>query len=101
MKNARLVIAALAALLPSTSWACDGGAGAAIAISTDGHAYTVTNTGRQAVQVVFGAWGKTYELDLAPGQSGTPATSGTSQLPMSGYQTCYATVTAPPAPRRR
>jgi hypothetical protein len=66
-----------------------------VAISTDGQKVTVTDIGRQPVDVSFQAWGTNYDLQLAPGQSGTPINQGINQRYMSGYQTCYARITAP------
>jgi len=71
--------------------ACDGTAGRDIAITTSGQKYTVTDTGREWVQVTFAAFGTTYNLQLAPGQSATPRTTGMLSQPMSGYQSCVAT----------
>jgi hypothetical protein len=61
-----------------------------VSVAFDGQKYAVTNIGRSSVQVTFTAFGNSYELQLAPGQTATPATSGLFQQPMSGYQSCYA-----------
>lgn len=57
----------------------------------DGQKYTVTNLGRAQVQVAFTAFGMTYNLQLAPGQSDSPRTPGMFTQPMMGYQSCVAT----------
>jgi hypothetical protein len=95
MMRALLVAVCLAAV-PSASWACGGPAGQSVAITTGGNGYTVTNIGRARLQIVFTAWSQTYTLTLAPGQSGSPSTGGTFDLPMKGYQGC----TAVPLPAR-
>jgi hypothetical protein len=71
--------------------ACDGWAGRDIAVTFDGQKYTVTNMGREWLQVAFAAFGNTYNLQLAPGQSDSPRTSGMFGQPMYGYQSCVAT----------
>jgi hypothetical protein len=71
--------------------ACDGAASHDVVITFDGQRFTVTNVGREWVQVDFAAFGTTYNLQLAPGQSDTPSTGGTFNLPMNGYQSCVAT----------
>jgi len=88
----RMLAASLfaAVFVPVSALACDGPAGTAIAISYNGNSYTVTNVGRAEVAVTFNAWGKTYSLSLAPGQSGTPSSGGLFNLPMHGYQSCIA-----------
>jgi hypothetical protein len=91
MKSVLLFVAAACATMgPCRTWACGGPVGNAIAITTDGAKYTVTNMARQPVTVIFTAWGQTFQLNLAPGQSGTPFGSGFLGQPMHGYQTCYA-----------
>lgn len=80
--------AAFSALAPCCARACGGPAGNTIAITGDGTKYTVTNVGRQLVTVIFTAWGKTYQLVLAPGQSGTPISPGPFGQFMRGYQSC-------------
>jgi hypothetical protein len=92
MTRIGIVFLALAALLcPALAWACDGTAGRDIAVTTDGQKVTVTNAGRDWVQVVFAAFGTTYNLQLAPGQSDSPRTPGMFSQPMIGYQSCVAT----------
>ena len=71
--------------------ACDGAGGRDVAVTYDGQKYTVSNTGRQSLQVAFTAFGNTYNLQLAPGQSETPRSSGIFSQPMYGYQSCVAT----------
>lgn len=83
-------MAAASVVCPLAAQACDGPAGAAVAISYDGGKYTVTNTGRALLQITFSASNTTYSLTLAPGQSGTPASSGWLNVPMKGYQSCTA-----------
>ena len=60
-------------------------------ITFDGQRFTVTNTGREWVQVDFGAFGATYNLQLGPGQSDIPRSPGMFTQPMFGYQSCIAT----------
>ena len=97
-----IALAGLCALLvPAEAQSCDGPSGGSVALTTDGHKYTVTNVGRQPLQVTFGAFGASYSLQLAPGQSGTPISSGVHQQYMSGYQTCYAATLAPTPIRPR
>jgi hypothetical protein len=82
---------ALSALgIPCAALACDGPAGAAVAISYNGSTYSVTNTSKATLAITFNAWGKTYSLTLAPGQAGTPSSGGLFNLPMHGYQGCTA-----------
>jgi hypothetical protein len=83
-------LAFCAVVAPSGAWACDGPAGAAVAISYNGSTYTVTNTSKAMLQVTFNAFGKTYALSLGPGQSGTPSSGGTWNLPMHGFESCTA-----------
>jgi len=90
MRNLITIIAFAAGLAPCSAWSCDGPAGAAIALSTDGNRYTVTNTGRQQVTITFAAYGQSYTLSLAPGQSGTPTSGGLFNTPMKAYQSCLA-----------
>lgn len=71
--------------------ACGGTAAHDVAVSFDGQKYTVTNTGREWVQVDFGAFGSTYNLQLAPGQSEIPSSPGVFTHPMLGYESCVAT----------
>jgi hypothetical protein len=89
MTRTLIVIMVLAGAI-APACACDGPAGNAIALTTNGNNYTVTNIGRAPVTVTFSAWGKTYSLALAPGQSGTPSSGGLFNLPMKGYQSCVA-----------
>jgi hypothetical protein len=92
MKRVGIVaIVAAASLTPAVVSACDGIAGRDVAIAFDGRQYTVSNTGREWVQIVFTAFGTTYNLQLAPGQSDTPRSPGMFTQPMSGYQACVAT----------
>jgi hypothetical protein len=90
MKALLRVFAACAAIWPCQALACGGPVGSTIAITTDGTKYMVTNLGRQFVTVYFTAWGQTFELKLAPGQSATPIGGGANGQYMRGYQTCYA-----------
>jgi hypothetical protein len=89
------VLTAVAAVLmllgPAWAWACDGAAGRDVAITTDSQKVTVTNTGREWVQVAFAAFGTNYSLQLAPGQSDSPRSPGMFSQPMLGYQSCVAT----------
>lgn len=85
-----VTIALAVSAAPCCAWACGGPAGTAVAISSDGNKYTVTNMGRTMLAITFTAWNQTYVLSLAPGQSGTPASSGWLNLPMKGYQSCSA-----------
>lgn len=71
--------------------ACDGPAGASIAIAYDGQKFTVTDVGRQAVSVVFTTVNNSYTLTLQPGQSDSPRTTGIFSQPMQGYESCSAT----------
>jgi len=82
---------ALALFWPSAALACDGTAGRSVAVTFDGQKYTVSNMGRQWLQVVFTAGSATYNLQLAPGQSAVPRSPGTFGQFMSGYQSCSAT----------
>lgn len=79
-------------VLVSQAQACDGPAGASVAITYDGQKFTVTDIGHRSVNVVFTAANNTYNLQLAPGQSNSPRTSGMFSQAMSGYQSCTATV---------
>ncbi|HTT84577.1 MAG TPA: hypothetical protein VMF67_13945 [Rhizomicrobium sp.] len=81
----------LALLWPCAAWSCDGTAGRNVAVTFDGHKYTVSNMGRQWLQVTFTAWNTTYNLQLAPGQAASPRSPGTFGQFMSGYQSCTAT----------
>jgi hypothetical protein len=85
-------VALCALAVPSAAWCCGGPAAASVAISTNGAGYTVTNIGRALLQITFVAWGKTYSLTLAPGQSGTPTSGGLFSSPMKGYESCEAVV---------
>jgi hypothetical protein len=89
------VLAAAAAVsmvvVPACAWACDGTAGRDVAVTTDSQKVTVTNTGREWVQVAFTAFGTNYSLQLAPGQSDSPRSPGMFSQPMLGYQSCVAT----------
>jgi hypothetical protein len=78
--------------MPGCAWACGGPAGEAVAISYNGSIYTVTNTSKVPVQITFDAFGTTYTMSLAPGQSGVPQGGGLFNLPMHGYQSCVAVV---------
>jgi hypothetical protein len=81
----------LALAWSASALACDGTAGRDVSIVFDGQKYTVTDTGREWVQVTFTAFGTNYDLQLAPGQSESPRTPGMFSRPMAGYQTCVAT----------
>jgi hypothetical protein len=102
VKAMRSVLARAAVILalawPACATACDGTAGRDVAITFDGQKYTVTDTGRQSVQVAFTAFGTTYNLQLAPGQSDTPRSPGMFSQPMAGYQSCVATPVAVVSP---
>ncbi|MGD0192114.1 MAG: hypothetical protein ABSD74_15350 [Rhizomicrobium sp.] len=78
--------------VPGCAWACGGPAGAAVALSYNGSTYTVTNISKVPLQVTFAAFGTTYSMSLAPGQSGVPQGGGLFNLPMHGYQSCTAVV---------
>jgi hypothetical protein len=86
-----LAVVVLAAFLPCEAWSCDGTAGQSVAITFDGQKYTVSNMGRQTLNVVFTAYNATYNLQLAPGQSASPYSPGIFGRFMSGYQSCVAT----------
>ena len=96
MDRMRSVILGAAATL-ALAWcaddasACAGPAANAISIAFDGQKFTVTNTSRQWVQVDFGAYGATYNLQLGPGQSEIPRSPGMFTRPMYGYDSCVAT----------
>jgi hypothetical protein len=75
---------------PCEAYCCGGPAGNSVAVSSDGQKFTVTNIGRSPVHVTFTAWSATFNLQLAPGQSGTPYNPGTFGQLMTGYQSCYA-----------
>ena len=91
MKLALLkAVAVCATAWPCQAWCCGGPAGRYVAISYSGQKYTVTNIGRSPVHVTFTAWSTTFDLQLAPGQSGSPYTPGMFGQSMSGYQSCYA-----------
>jgi hypothetical protein len=90
--NLFVAVALGAIAAPSAAWCCGGPAATSVAISTNGAGYTVTNTGRALLQITFVAWGKTYSLTLAPGQSGTPVSGGLFSTPMKGYESCEAVV---------
>jgi hypothetical protein len=77
--------------LPWTAWCCDGVAGRSVAVTFDGQKFTVSNIGRQWLQVIFTAGNATYSLQLAPGQAASPRSPGTFGQFMSGYQSCAAT----------
>jgi hypothetical protein len=81
----------LALLWPCAAWSCDGTAGRSVAVTADGQKITVSNMGRQWLQITFTAWNNTYNLQLAPGQSASPRSPGTFGQFMSGYQSCSAT----------
>lgn len=83
--------AILALAWPYAAFACDGPAGRSVTVTYDGQKFTVTDMGRQAVNVEFTAYNNTYNLQLAPGQSDTPRTPGMLGQPMQGYQSCSAT----------
>ncbi|HLY07368.1 MAG TPA: hypothetical protein VKR31_16600 [Rhizomicrobium sp.] len=71
--------------------ACGGSAAHDVAVTFDGQKFTVTNTGKAWVQVDFGAFGATYNLQLGPGQSDIPRSPGVFTRPMLGYESCVAT----------
>jgi len=85
-----IAISLVAGLTPCCALACGGPAGDAIALSTDGNRYTVTNMGKIPVAITFASYGQTYSLTLAPGQVGTPTGGWLFNLPMKAYQTCTA-----------
>lgn len=80
----------LALMLPGAGWCCGGTAGRNVSITYDGQKYTVSNVGRQWLQVTFAAWNETYNLQLAPGQSASPRAPGVLGHFMTGYQSCSA-----------
>src|SRR5579871_3551121 len=84
-----LVIMAFA--WPCAALACDGPAGQFVTVAYDGQKFTVSDIGRQAVNVEFTAYNTMYNLQLAPGQSDTPRALGMLGQPMQGYQSCSAT----------
>ena len=91
----RLQLSGLAALMfafPPAALACDGPAGRSVAVTYDGRKFTVTDMGRQTVNVTFTAYNISYNLQLAPGQSDTPRSPGMLGQPMQGYQSCSATI---------
>jgi hypothetical protein len=90
MRTLFMMIAFAACFAPCAAWSCDGPAGGAIALSTDGNRYTVTNMGKAQVTITFAAYGQSYTLSLAPGQSGTPTAGGLFNTPMKAYQSCIA-----------
>ena len=105
MRKLLLAAVAFALLWPASAWSCAGPAAGDVSVSFDGQKYTVTNTGRQWVQVDFAAYGVTYSLQLGPGQSDIPRSPGMFTQPMYGYQSCVATplavsATGVGAPRR-
>lgn len=71
--------------------ACGGTAAHDVSVAFDGQKFTVTNTGREWVQVDFAAYGATYNLQLGPGQSDIPRSPGLLTEPMYGYESCVAT----------
>lgn len=83
--------ALLALALPQSAWCCGGIAGSSIAISYDGGKYTVSNIGRQWLDILFTAGNTTYSLRLAPGQAASPYSPGMLGQFMQGYQSCVAT----------
>jgi hypothetical protein len=89
-RPALVAVVFLALALPGAGWCCDGTAGRNVAVTYDGQKYTVTNSGRQWLQVTFTAWNETYNLQLAPGQSASPRAPGAFGSFMAGYQTCVA-----------
>jgi hypothetical protein len=92
MKRGRLwAISLLVLAWPCEALSCGGTAGNSVAITYDGGKFTVTDIGRQSVNVVFTAYNSTYNLQLAPGQSDSPRTPGMFSQPMQGYQSCTAT----------
>ncbi|HEY3778895.1 MAG TPA: hypothetical protein VGL35_12645 [Rhizomicrobium sp.] len=93
MRRGLTITAALLALaLPQAAWCCGGQAGSAVAITYDGGKYTVSNVGRQWLDIVFTSWNTSYNLRLAPGQSASPYSPGMLGQFMQGYQSCVATV---------
>lgn len=84
-------LAVLVLAWPCQALSCGGPAGGSVAIAYDGQKFTVTDVGRQSVNVVFTAYNATYNLQLAPGQSASPRSSGMFGQSMSGYQSCFAT----------
>lgn len=92
MKSALgVAVVVIAGAWCASAAACDGSAGRDVAVAFDGQKYTVTDTGREWLQVAFTAYGATYNLQLAPGQSDTPRSPGMFSQPMYGYQSCVAT----------
>lgn len=91
MKRCLVPVAAIFLVWPACAWSCGGQAAHDVAVAFDGQKFTVTNTGREWVQVDFGAFGATYNLQLAPGQSEIPRSPGIFTRPMLGYESCVAT----------
>jgi hypothetical protein len=87
----RGILATILLWWPCAALACDGAAGRSVAVTFDGQKYTVSNVGRQWLQVTFTAGNNTYNLQLAPGQAASPRSPGTFGQFMSGYQSCSAT----------
>ncbi len=81
----------LALALPTAALCCDGTAGRSVAVTFDGQKFTVSNMGRQWLQIIFTAGNATYNLQLAPGQAASPRSPGIFGQYMSGYQSCAAT----------
>ena len=81
----------LALLCPGAAWSCDGAAGREVAVTFDGQKFTISNLGRQWLEIAFTAGTSTYNLQLAPGQSASPRSPGTFGQFMNGYQSCAAT----------
>jgi hypothetical protein len=86
-----LCVLLIALAAPCSAWCCDGTAGRNVAVTFDGQKFTVSNVGRQWLQVTFTAANATYNLQLAPGQSATPRSPGAFGQFMAGYQSCAAT----------
>ena len=92
MKPVLVGVAAILALAwGAEALACAGPAANDVSIAFDGQKFIVTNTGRERVQVDFGAFGATYNLQLGPGQSDITRSPGMFTQPMFGYESCVAT----------
>jgi hypothetical protein len=93
-RGVRRGLALLLLAWPCQAMSCGGPAGGSVAMTYDGHKFTVTDVGRQSVNVVFTAYNMTYNLQLTPGQSASPRSPGMFGQSMSGYQSCFATPAA-------
>lgn len=90
-RNLPAIVALLALAFPQAAWCCGGAAGSSVAITHDAQKITVSNVGRQWLDIRFTAWGANYALRLAPGQSASPRSPGMLGQFLQAYQTCIAT----------